>query len=936
MVQLDLKQLLSRLNAYSKRALEAAAGLCVARTNYEVTIDHVLLVTVEDTQRDVQLILRHYGIEPAHLKRALQHSVEQMKTGNQGRPVFSPMLIEWFTDAWLISSVEQGFGEVRSGALLAALVTKPERYATASWFDELREINADALKRELRDIVGQSSETAGGLATAPAAGGATGEGAAKSATGDPDSALGRFCINMTEQARAGKIDPIFCRDQEIQQMIDILGRRRKNNPICVGEPGVGKSAVVEGLALKIAEGDVPDFLKDVDLLSLDMGMLQAGAGVKGEFENRLKGVIDEVKSSPKPIVMFIDEIHTLVGAGGSAGGSDAANLLKPALARGELRTVGATTWTEYKKYFEKDPALARRFQLVKLDEPSPAQAVTIIRGLRGAYEKSHGVYVRDDAVEAAANLSARYITGRQLPDKAVDVLDTACARVKLSLSSKPSAIDFKEKRLAELQRAKDAVMRDAQNNLEPDAGKLLEIEAEMASLEAEIAALEEQWTRERELVQEIVALRESLGLTVHQPSPGTPEAKVKAAEAEAEGASNEEVAESAGEAPAGEPEEGLSEADTEKMRAELKAKVRALAEVQDKDPIISYEVTPDAVGQVISDWTGVPLGRMVRDEAASILTMADNLRGRVIGQDQAIEAIDDGIRAAKAGVNNPDQPMGVFLFVGPSGVGKTELATAVADQLFGGERFLISINMSEFQEKHTVSKLVGSPPGYVGYGEGGVLTEAVRQRPYSVVLLDEVEKADLEVMNLFYQVFDKGVLSDGEGRQIDFKNTIVILTSNLATDPLTEMGVQDPRPEVSELVESIRPILSHHFKPALLARMQIVPFYPLIGAPLEKIVRLKMNKVGKRLSQSHKMAFTYTDEVVSVIAARCTEVETGARNIDHIINRTLLPEMSTEILKNLSDESDFEELVVDMGSNGNFTYEFKAGDGQPEMLAVAL
>ncbi len=866
------------------------------------------MVFTESSSGDFQAICRHFEIDPSDVSRALQSELEGIKAGNQGRPVFSPLLIEWIKDAWLISSVELGLEQIRSGSLVLALVANPQRFGTSRWFSEIKSISLEQLKKSFHDIVDASSETV--TASVPSATGK--DGSARSSMDDPDSALARFCTNFTEQARNGGIDPVFCRDIEIQQMIDILGRRRKNNPICVGEPGVGKTAVVEGLALKISEGDVPDFLKDVDLIGLDLGMLQAGAGVKGEFENRLKGIIDEVKSSPKPIILFIDEAHMLIGAGGAAGGADAANLLKPALARGELRTVAATTWSEYKKYFEKDPALARRFQLVKLDEPSPEQAITIIRGLRGAYEKAHGVYIRDSAVEAAAKLSARYISGRQLPDKAVDVLDTASARVKLSGSAKPSVIVLKEKRAAELERALDALRRDETTSYGEADSRIGELEADVAKIQDECTELHAQWQKELELVDKIVGIRSTLGISMH-----TIKDAVEAHE-DADKAA-EEAAEAA--VPSAEGEE-LTDAEREALKQQFKDLVAELSEVQAGKPLVAFEVTEDVVGEVISDWTGVPLGSMVRDESRSILEMAKNLAGRVIGQDQAIDAIDDGVRAAKAGVQNPDAPMGVFLFVGPSGVGKTELATAIADQLFGGERFLISINMSEFQEKHTVSKLVGSPPGYVGYGEGGILTEAVRQRPYSVVLLDEVEKADLEVMNLFYQVFDKGVLSDGEGRQIDFKNTIVILTSNLATDVLTEMGTAAKKPTMDELTEAIRPTLSAHFKPALLARMQVIPFYPLIGEPLGKIVRLKLNKVGKRLKENQKLGFDYTDEVVETIAARCTEVETGARNIDHIVNRTILPELATQLLVNMGEDAkEFEKVSIALGADGRFAYQ---------------
>ena len=922
-MQLDLKALFARLNPYTKRSLETASGLCVSSSHYEVTIDHLLLVMVDDENRDLQAMLRGFDIDPATLRRALQRSVEQLRSGNSGRPVFAPLLIELLTDAWLVSSVELNLGEIRSGTLLIALLQTPGRYGGADWYPLVEPIAAREAKRRFHELTDGSEETAGSLSTQASAPGSTPASAAAAAKSgiSEDSALGRFAINFTDQARAGRIDPVFCRDREIQQMIDILGRRRKNNPICVGEPGVGKTAVVEGLALKIANGDVPAFLKDVELVGLDLGMLQAGAGVKGEFENRLKGIIDEVKASTKPIVLFIDEAHMMIGAGGSAGGSDAANLLKPALARGELKTIAATTWSEYKKYFEKDAALARRFQLVKLDEPTPDQAVTIIRGLRNIYEKSHGVYVRDDAVVAAARLSARYLSGRQLPDKAVDVLDTASARVKLSISSKPGRLDGTERRIEEMARALAAVQRDEASYIGTDADLVPELEADIARLRDEAAALTERWETERALIEEILSLRESLGI-----GGSVEEAEAKLQEEAAAGETGDTPPEAPAEAAtAGADADAPLTADERREHiARLKEKIAALAEVQGHDPLLTYEVSPDVVGQVISDWTGIPVGRMVRDESAAILTLADRLKERVIGQDQAIGAIDEGVRAAKAGLNNPGQPMGVFLLVGPSGVGKTELATAVADVLFGGERFLTSINMSEFQEKHTLSKLVGSPPGYVGYGEGGILTEAVRQRPYSVVLLDEVEKADLEVMNLFYQVFDKGTLSDGEGRVIDFKNTIVILTSNLATDTLTQMGVAEVKPSVDELVEAIRPELSRHFKPALLARMQIVPFYPLVGSPLVGIVRLKLNKLVRQLRESQKIDLSYTDAVANLIAARCTEVETGARNIDHIINRTLRPAIATEILNRMTDEADIDHMAIDVGPDSDFVITFGA------------
>ncbi len=898
MLSLDLKPLLDRLSPYTKRGLEMAAGLAVGRGNYEVTVEHFLLAMVDDADRDMGLALREYGVETATLKRQLQRAVEEMKAGNPGRPVFAPVLIEILTDAWLLASVELGQGATRSGAVLLAVLANGNRFGLTEWWETLRAVPSARFKAEFHALLAASAESAAAVAPGERAGAR----AAGHGQRNPDSVLARFATDFTAQARAGKIDPVFCRDREIQQMIDILGRRRKNNPICVGEPGVGKTAVVEGLALKIAQGDVPEFLRQVELVGIDLGMLQAGAGVKGEFENRLKGIIEEVKASPTPIILFIDEAHMMVGAGGAAGGGDAANLLKPALARGELRTIAATTWSEYKKYFEKDSALERRFQVVKLDEPSPQEATTILRGLRPIYERSHNVYVRDDAVVAASQLAARYVSGRQLPDKAVDVLDTACARVKLSLTNRPHALDSRERRIATLERELSALARD-QDTLGSGANpRVAEIGEEMERLRVESAEVEVRWRQEKAMVDRILGLRQQLNALTSLSADPTPiDAGTEAPLAPADGVA-------------------ADGASAQTVRAELAQAVAELAAVQGRSGLLHYEVTPEAVGQVISDWTGIPTGNMVRDEAASILALGTDLQRRIKGQDQAIAAIDEGMRAAKAGLNSPTQPMGVFLFVGPSGVGKTELATAVADLLFGGERFLISINMSEFQEKHTVSKLVGSPPGYVGFGEGGILTEAVRQRPYSVVLLDEVEKADPEVMNLFYQVFDKGVLSDGEGRVVDFKNTIVILTSNLATDTLTHMGQMTPRPATDALVEAIRPQLSRHFKPALLARMQIVPFYPLLGDILGDIVRLKLDKVGRRLRESQKMAFAYSDAVVAQIVARCTDVETGARNIDHIVNKTLLPDIATEILHGMSREQQASGVHVDCDSQGHFLY----------------
>jgi type VI secretion system protein VasG len=683
---------------------------------------------------------------------------------------------------------------------------------------------------------------------------------------------------------------VFCRDREIRQIIDILGRRRKNNPIAVGEAGVGKTAVVEGLALKIVQGDVPDSLKNVDVYGLDLGLLQAGAGLRGEFENRLKAVISEVKASAKPIILFIDEAHTLIGAGASAGGGDAANLLKPELARGGLRTIAATTWSEYKKYFEKDAALARRFQLVHLEEPSVDDAVIILRGLRDTYESAHGVYIRDDAIEAAAALSARYLSGRQLPDKAIDLLDTASARVKISLSATPDAVDDCERRIVTLERERAALQRDLDTTIRGEPDRIADLDATIDAAGKERQTLEARWHHERDAVAGVMMLRHQLAQ--------------KVASSKALGDTTE------------------SAVDTEVVlwRQRLIAAMTKLETLQGAEPLIHFQVTPEVVGSVVSDWTGIPVGNMVRDEAQALLHIEDDLKKRIKGQDHALGVMARHIRAAKAGIGNPNTPMGVFLLVGPSGVGKTECALGLAELLFGGERFMITINMSEFQEKHTVSRLIGSPPGYVGFGQGGVLTEAVRQRPYSVILLDEVEKADPEVLNLFYQVFDKGMLADGEGRVIDFKNTVICLTSNLASDVITQMCAKGAEPEPEDLASAIRPFLSAHFKPALLARMEVAPFYPIAPETMRDIVVIKLGRLAHRLQQSQNLALVYEESVVDQIVSRCTEVETGARHIDHIMQGSLLPEISTRILLTMGAEMAPHTLEIGVDVTGIFTY----------------
>ncbi|WP_319777055.1 type VI secretion system ATPase TssH [Maridesulfovibrio sp.] len=879
MINVDIRNLLSKLDTFCTNALHNAAGLSVSLSNYEVSVEHFFLKCIEDVNSDLPLLFRQYGMDGARVTAALTAVLQDFKTGNSGKPVFSPMLLELFEDAWLISSVELGEMRIRSGSVLLAFLGKPNFYASGNYADLFSGINRENLLKEFWTVTKGSVEykmpSAPGAASAPA----KGEG----------GFIERFCIDFTAKAREGGIDPVFGRDPEMRQMVDILARRRKNNPILVGEPGVGKTAVIEGLALRVTEGDVPEILSGVSLLGLDMGLLEAGAGMKGEFENRLKGVIDEIKSSETPIILFIDEAHTLVGAGGSAGGADAANLLKPALARGELRTCAATTWTEYKKYFEKDPALARRFQLVKLDEPSVDTSTIILRGLRESYEKAHNVIIRDDANVAAAVYSDRYIAGRFLPDKAIDLLDTTCARVKVNLSAKPGRLEDCQRAVQALEREKQAVDRDRSNAVEVDEEHYRDLLKQIEAKNSEAAEISEKWLKEKDAAHAVLDVRTQIQ-----------------------------------EARNGDSADAGDEASLAKLKEELDKADAALAELQGEDPMVQIEVTPDLVGRVVSDWTGIPVGKMARDEAATVADLDEKLKLRIKGQDQGLAAIAEVIRASKAGIKNPDQPIGVFLLVGPSGVGKTETGLSLADLLFGDERSVVTVNMSEFQEKHTVSRLIGSPPGYVGYGEGGMLTEAVRRQPYSVVLLDEVEKAHLDVMNTFYQVFDKGVLTDGEGKDINFRNTILILTSNLGTDVIQEMTAQEDEMPLEAVLSAVRPILSQHFKPALLARMNVVPYFSLNPDAMKLISQLKLGKLEKMLLANNKMKLSYDDQVVDQIAARCTEVETGARNIEYILNGNVLPKMSKEILLHMTEGGMPAAVHLGVDGDGSFTMEFSA------------
>jgi type VI secretion system protein VasG len=856
------KSLVRKLTPTATRALEAAVGRAAGAGAHEIVVEHLLVQLLEPDEGDVARIFHNWNVDRKKLAARVERELQRMKTGNPGRPVISENVFNWLEDAWLLASVELGASSLRTGHLLLQLVARPDRY-TGEAYAEVEELKLDQVKADLDVVLAPSPES---IEVAPV--GVPGAAPGAAAGGE---ALARFCQNFTQKAREGKIDPIFGRHREIRQMVDILARRRKNNPIIVGEPGVGKTALVEGLARAIAEKDVPVSLESVDLLGLDLGLLQAGAGVRGEFENRLKAVISEVKASPKPIILFIDEAHTLIGAGGSAGGSDAANLLKPALARGELRTIAATTWSEYKKYFEKDAALERRFQPVKLDEPGEEDAVLMVRGLRPLYEAAHGVTIRDDAVLAAVQLSSRYLSGRQLPDKAVDLLDTAAARVKTALASKPEAVVALELEIAGLERELEATRRDVTEGHRTDDGAVAKIEGAIAGAKDRLASLKARFETERAAAE-----------------------KVRAARTAAAG---------------GAPREAVD------------AAVAELAKARGEEPLVHPDVDADAVSRVVAAWTGVPVTKMRSDQLKAALELDRRLGERVRGQPEAVRTVAETVRISFAGIRNPGTPVGVLLFVGPSGVGKTETAIALADALYGGERFMTVLNMSEFQEKHTVSRLIGSPPGYVGYGEGGRLTEAVRHRPYSVVLLDEVEKADLEVMNLFYQVFDKGALTDGEGREVDFRNTLMILTSNLASDVLMSLFEGDQRPSADEVTKAIRPVLSRHFKPALLARMTIVPFAPLPKDVLREIVEMKLRQLAARVEENHRIQAQFAPELVDGLVGRCTEVETGARNVEHVIRGSLMPALSRALLEKLSAGERPGRLAVGLDAGGEFTVE---------------
>jgi len=909
---LNLRSLIAKLNDSARLALEASAGFCLSRTHYDVEIEHYLMKLLDSSDGDLAFILKQFGVDKSRLSAELTRSLDKLKSGNARTPALSPSLLRMFTQAWTIGSIDFEATRIRTGFTILALISDEELSRIVRDFSkELQKIQADSLKKDFLSIVANSAESeemAEAEAAAP-------EGAKRPAGGGKTPNLDQYTVNLTENARQGNVDPVLARDAEIRQVVDILTRRRQNNPILVGEAGVGKTAVVEGFAMRIAQGDVPPVLKHVTVRTLDLALLQAGAGVKGEFENRLKGLINEVKNSPTPIILFIDEAHTMIGAGGQAGQNDAANLLKPALARGELRTIAATTWSEYKKYFEKDPALARRFQLVKVEEPTETQCALMLRGVVPTLEKHHKVRILDEGLLAGVKLSHRYLPDRQLPDKAVSVLDTACARLALGQNSTPPAIEDATRTLEDLAVQTRILEREVAAGAD-HAERLAAIAERRTKTEAHLKGLTDRWEKERELVNRIREIRAQLE-TSAAPAPADPPAEAAPAGVVAAALAPDAAAAAAAPAAAPTP----PPPDPEQLRSQLAALNGELTAMQGETPLLRVCVDAQIIGEVVSAWTGIPVGKMLKDEIATVLTLEQHLGARVIGQDHALAGISQRVRTARAGLDDPGKPVGVFLLVGPSGVGKTETALALSDLLFGGERNLISINMSEFQEAHTVSTLKGSPPGYVGYGEGGVLTEAVRRRPYSVVLLDEVEKAHPDVLELFFQVFDKGQMEDGEGREIDFKNTIIILTSNAATDSIMKLTA-DPEtmPGQQGLVKAIKPELDKVFKPAFLGRLVIIPYFPIRDESLKKIIVLKLAKIQRRLQESHRVALTYDAALVDEVARRCTEVESGARNVDNILTNTMLPEISTQILGKIAEGLKPDAVHVAVGENGEFSY----------------
>jgi type VI secretion system protein VasG len=913
---LNLKALIGKLNDQSRSTLEAAAGLCLSRTHYDIEIEHFLTKLLDSQAGDFAKILKHFGVDKSRLTGELARSMDKLKSGNARTPAISPSVLKMLTQAWTVGSIDFNASQIRTGFAILALVTDDElARITHDISREFSKITPEALRNDFATIVADSSEeTVTAVADAEGAPAQPGR-----AIDGKTPNLNQFTVNLTENARAGKIDPVLGRDFEIRQIIDILTRRRQNNPILTGEAGVGKTAVVEGFALRVAQGDVPPPLKNVTVRTLDLALLQAGAGVKGEFENRLKGLIEEVKSSPIPIILFIDEAHTMIGAGGQAGQNDAANLLKPALARGELRTIAATTWAEFKKYFEKDPALARRFQVVKVEEPTEQQCMVMMRGIVASLEKHHKVRILDEAVAAGVRLSNRYLAGRQLPDKAVSVLDTACARLSLGQNATPPAIEDATRQIDDFDVQQRILERETVVGAD-HSERLDQISKQRSAVQANLKSLQDRWDKERNLVVQIRDIRTQLekgaaALAAQTVPPATGNGNEAAAAASAGGTAVASAAVATAATAA------AVEQKPDELRAQLAKLESELSALQGEAGLIRVCVDAHIVGEVISGWTGIPVGKMLKDEIATILALQTHLGNRVIGQPFALDVISQRIQTSRASLDDPVKPVGVFMLVGPSGVGKTETALALSDLLYGGEHNLITINMSEFQEAHTVSTLKGSPPGYVGYGEGGVLTEAVRRRPYSVVLLDEVEKAHPDVLELFFQVFDKGVMEDGEGRQIDFRNNVIILTTNACTDQLMKLCA-DPEtmPSAAGLVNTLKPELNKIFKPAFLGRMVVVPYYPIRDEALKKIITLKMGKIQRRILENHKIALTYDGALIDAVAKRCTEVESGARNVDNILTNSLLPDISRQLLGRMAEGQKLQSIHVGIGAAGEFVY----------------
>lgn len=860
MSSMTLKSLVEKMNDSTRQALERAVGLCYQRTHHTVEVEHLLKVLLKERDNDFQRIFEHYQISSERLEAEVDQGLESFRTGSGATPSLSPRLVDLLRQCWLDTSIEFGEPAMRGATLLYALLNEPAMAALTT--RHARELNRLDPQRLQSDWATLRSELESGAASDTVI-----------RRPGKEENLSQFTIDLTAQARDGKLDPVLGRDDEIRQMIDILTRRRQNNPILTGEAGVGKTAVVEGLARRIAEGSVPEALKEARLLTLDLALLQAGAGVKGEFENRLKGVIEEVRNSPRPVILFIDEAHNMVGAGGQAGQNDAANLLKPALARGELRTIAATTWAEYKKFFEKDAALTRRFQVVKVDEPSEEVAVQILRGLAPTLEQHHGVTITDEAVTSSVSLSMRFLAGRQLPDKAVALLDTACARVAMSQASMPARLEKARAELAALDLEAGILDREARAGA--DHGRRRdELETRRHLAQQAVAELEQLWASEQQLVQAAGELDHRLTSVADEEQ---------------------------------EPEAAL--------RSELNELRQQLADRE--QPMVHWQVDSQLVSEVLSDWTGIPLGRMQANEVAGILRLDQNLKARVKGQDHALDDIAETIRVARADLADEKKPLGVFLLVGPSGVGKTETALALAEQVYGSESNLTVINMSEFKEEHKVSQLVGSPPGYVGYGEGGVLTEAVRRKPYSVILLDEMEKAHPGVQDIFYQVFDKGSLRDGEGRDVDFRNTVILMTSNAASGQIADLYADElTAPDPRALKEAIWDELLTTFKPAFLGRSLVLPYQPLGRDQLAEITRLQLERVDQRIRRHHKVGLGYDDRVVEAVVARCTEASSGARNIQQILHREILPEASRRILECLADETPVQAVDIAVDDEG--------------------